>query len=72
MKLMHYYFVLQVLLHETHALLLHAVGVITWHFCVGRKSLWVLNVSTVQFSALLWRSVATLEGVVSVSVRVSM
>lgn len=71
MKLMHYYSVLQVLSHETHALLLHAVGVIAWHFCVGQKSLWVLlNVS--QFSALLWRSVASLEGVMSVSVRVSM
>ena len=72
MKFMHYCCVLQVLLHEIHALLLCAVGVIAWCFCVGQKSLWVLNVSTVQFLALLWKSMASLEEKVSVSVRESM
>ena len=56
---MRYCCVLQVLLHEAHALSLHAVGVIAWHFCVGQKSLWVHLLSdkssitlSAQYSAL--------------------
>lgn len=42
-------------------------------FHVDQKSLWVLSMSTAQFSALLWRSVASLEGLSArVTARVSM